>query len=165
MANKRLALYGFFSFLIPTDYRHPGHGNEDTNSGQSIQWHFERSSSPDESIGCVDYLAGSSCTWVNSVDEHALTMSRHFLGYCRVAEFRLATSTSDFANLQQSSLPDASTPMGVRIEAITAGTRGLGFATAEAQATIKYPGSIFTLVSPDEYLGTMDTVQRMSMIL
>jgi hypothetical protein len=55
--------------------------------------------------------------------------------------------------------------MGVRIEAITAGTSGLGFATAEAQGTIKYPRSIFTLASPDEYLGTMDTLQRMSMIL
>jgi hypothetical protein len=94
-----------------------------------------------------------------------MTVSRHFVGLCRVAQFRLATETSDFTSLQKSYLPDASTPVGVRIESITAGTSALGYATLEAQGPIKYPRSIFTLVSPDDYLGTMDTVQMMSMIL
>ncbi|CEL06411.1 hypothetical protein ASPCAL07516 [Aspergillus calidoustus] len=165
MSNKRVALYGFSSFLFPTDFYDPEHADGQPESEQSIQWHFETTSKPGQYFDCANYLAESRCTWSDSVDERTITMSRHFIGYCRVAEFRLATSTSDFTNLQQSSLPDASTPMGVRIEAITAGTSGLGFATAEAQGTIKYPRSIFTLASPDEYLGTMDTLQRMSMIL
>ncbi|KAL3475082.1 hypothetical protein BJX99DRAFT_259698 [Aspergillus californicus] len=144
MANRRPALYGFSSLLFPTDYYGPENAQDQTAPGPSIQWHFKTSSGPDQYFDSAHYLAESGCIWSNAVDQGAMTMCRHFVG---------------------SSLPDASTRMGVKIETIIAGTSGLGFATAEAQSTIIYTRSIFTLVLPDEYLGTMDTVQRMSMIL
>jgi hypothetical protein len=120
MANKRPALYGFSSFLFPTDFYNPEHADGQPESEQSIQWHFETTKKPGQYFDCANYLAESRSTWSNSVDERAMTVSRHFVGLCRVAQFRIATETSDFTSLQRSSLPDASTSVGVRIESITA---------------------------------------------
>ncbi|KAL2845069.1 hypothetical protein BJY01DRAFT_247886 [Aspergillus pseudoustus] len=164
MANKRLALYGFSSFLFPTDHYTDGK-DDDKKSGHSIQWHFEAANEPGQYFDCADFLADSNCTWKKNIDERAIATSRHFVGFCRVAEFRLGTSKSEFTNLQQSLLPEASTAVGARIEKVTMGTGGLGFFTAEFEGGIRYPKNIFSLVSPDEYHGTLDTVNRMSMIL
>ncbi|CAM1507704.1 Fc.00g045520.m01.CDS01 [Cosmosporella sp. VM-42] len=164
IANQRLAFYGFSSFLFPMD-QCPDITDDDDQARQSIQWHFETSDEPYQYFDCADYLAESKCMWANSVDQRTLTTSRHFVGFCRVAEFRLATSNSDCMNLLESPLPEASTTVGARIENVTLGTGGLGFATAEFESNIKYAHSIVSPVAPDEYLGTLDTTKRMSMIL
>ena len=108
VANKRLAFYGFSSFLVPMDQ-----SSENDNSAQHLtQWHFERSNSEQQYFDCADYLAESICIWTNDVHESTLATSRHFVGYCRVSEFRLATSTSNFLNLLETPMPDASTTVG-----------------------------------------------------
>ncbi|RBR26374.1 uncharacterized protein FIESC28_00779 [Fusarium coffeatum] len=161
VANKRLAFYGFSSFLFPMDQC-----SENDDSIQRLtQWHFERSDDTEQCFDCADYLAESKCIWTNDVHESTLATSRHFVGYCRISEFRLATSTSNFLNLQETPMPDASTTVGARIENVTAGTGGLGFGTLELESNIRYAHSIVNAVAADEYLGTMDTLERMSMIL
>ena len=48
---------------------------------------------------------------------------------------------------------------------MTAGTGGLGFGTLEFESNIRYAHSIVNAVAADEYLSTMDTLEKMSMIL
>ncbi|CAG7566014.1 unnamed protein product [Fusarium equiseti] len=161
IANKRLAFYGFSSFLFPMDQ-----SSENNDSAQHLtQWHFERSDNTELYFDCADYLAESKSIWAHDVHESTLATSRNFVGYCRVSEFRLATSTSNFLNLLETPMPDASTTVGARIENLTAGTGGLGFGTLEFESNIRYAHSIVNAVAADEYLGTMDTLERMSMIL
>ncbi|KAM0342064.1 hypothetical protein ACHAPU_009792 [Fusarium lateritium] len=164
IANQRLAFYGFASFLIPMD-QCPDTADDDCQTRQEIQWHFETSDQPYRYFDCADYLTESECIWTKGVDQRTLTTSRHFVGFCRVAEIRLATLDSLFMNLKESPLPEASTIVGARIENVTLGTGGLGFATAEFESNIKYAHSIVNPVAPDDYLGTLDTTKRMSMIL
>ena len=160
-ANKRLAFYGFSTFLFPINQ-----SSETDDTAQHLtQWHFERSSNEQQYFDCADYLAESNCIWTNDVRESSLAKSRHFVGYCRVSEFRLATSTSNFLNLLETPMPDASTTVGARIENVTAGTGGLGFGTLELESNIRYAHSIVNSVAADEYLSTMDTLEKMSMIL
>ncbi|RFN45631.1 hypothetical protein FIE12Z_10133 [Fusarium flagelliforme] len=161
IANKRLAFYGFSSLLFPIDQ-----SSEKNDSAQHLtQWHFETSDNTEQYFDCADYLVESKCIWANDVHESTLPTSRHFVGYCRVSEFRLATSTSNLLNLLETPMPDASTTVGARIENVTAGTGGLGFGTLEVESNIRYAHSIVNAVAADEYLGTMDTLERMSMIL
>ncbi|KAF4996557.1 hypothetical protein FGRMN_4441 [Fusarium graminum] len=164
IANQRLAFYGFSSFLIPMSHC-PGEADKDGQSARMIQWHFEASDQPYQCFDCADYLSETECMWTKGVDQLTLTTSRHFVGFCRVAEIRLATLNSMFVNIQESPLPEASTAVGARIENVTLGTGSLGFATAEFESKIKYPHSIANPVTPDDYLGTLDTIKRMSMIL
>ncbi|KAH7174217.1 uncharacterized protein B0J16DRAFT_348299 [Fusarium flagelliforme] len=161
IANNRLAFYGFSSLLFPIDQ-----SSEITDSARHLtQWHFERSDNTEQYFDGADYFAESKCIWANDVHESTLPTSRHFVGYCRVSEFRLATSTSNFLNLLETPMPDASTTVGARIENVTAGTGGLGFGTLELESNIRYAHSIVNAVAADEYLGTVDTLERMSMIL
>ncbi|KAG8356629.1 hypothetical protein FVEN_g5670 [Fusarium venenatum] len=164
VANQRLAFYGFSTFLFPTKQC----SDPDDTHGQSrksIQWHFETSDEHCQYLDCANYLGASRSTWSNTIDQRNLVTARHFVGFCRVAEIRLATSNSNFTALQESPLPEASTAVGARIENVTLGTGGLGFATAEFESSIKYAHSIISPVGPDEYMGTLDTIKRMSMIL
>ena len=166
VTNQRLAFYGFSSLLFPTA-RWPPYALDDDGkeTQQSIQWHFETNEERDEEFDCADYLAESECSWADDVAQASLTTSRHFVGLCRVAEVRLGTSDSDFANFQESPLPEASTTSGARIVNFTVGTSGLGFATAEFESNIIYAQSIVNPVVPDEYLGTLDTIRRLPVIL
>ncbi|KAJ4111444.1 hypothetical protein NW768_011797 [Fusarium equiseti] len=163
VSNGRLAYYGYSSFLFPMNQS--SETNDPNQAQQSVQWHFEASDDREEYFDCADYLAESQCIWANDLHQRTLATSRHFVGYCRVSEFCLATSSSNFLNLQETSMPDASTTIGARIENVTAGTGGLGFGTVEFESNIRYAHSIINTVAADEYLGTMDTVERMSMIL
>ncbi|KAF5660670.1 serine threonine kinase [Fusarium heterosporum] len=164
IASQRLAFYGFATFLIPMG-QCSDKTDEDGQSRKMIQWHFETSDQPYQYFDCADYLAETKCMWTKGVDQRTLTKSRHFVGFCRVAEIRLATLNSAFTNIHESPLPEASTTIGARIENVTLGTGGLGFATAEFESKIKYPYTIANPVTPDDYLGTLDTTKKMSMIL
>lgn len=163
ISNKRLAFYGYSSFLFPMDQC--SENNDSDQAQQSIQWHFEANDDPEQYFDCADYLVESKCIWANDVHQRTLATSRHFVGFCRVAEFRLATATSNFLNLLESPMPEASTTVGARIENVTLGTGGLGFATAEVETNIRYAHNIVNAVAADEYLGILDTTEKMSMIL
>ena len=163
VSNRRLAFYGFSSFLFPRDQC--SENNDPDQAQQLIQWHFEASDDPEQYFDGADYLAESKCIWAKDVQQRTLATSRHFVGFCRVAEFRLATATSNFLNLQESPMPEASTTLGARVENVTLGTGGLGFVTAEVETNIRYAHNIVNAVAADEYLGILDTAERMSMIL
>jgi hypothetical protein len=135
--GDKFAFVGFSSVLHPS--RRTGSKNSDLEESlarPTLQWHFESSKSVHDDFDFSSYLVQECAEWAGENEENGMSPeSRHFVGYCKDADIRLAKEDCEY-NVQLSALPEDSSGAGVRIKSISSGFPGMGMLSATATLDI-----------------------------
>lgn len=84
---------------------------------------------------------GYDSQWLKTGNMHILQTARTFLGFYMPCFIYLGNPSSRFGDIGFSRLPDNAGSLLVSLRALTLGTFGAGFGTAEAQLGVKVPPS------------------------
>lgn len=110
---------------------------------------------------------GYDSQWLKTGNMHMLQTARTFLGFSMPCFIYLGTPSSRFEDIDFSRLPDSTGSLLVSLRALTLGTSGAGFGTAEAQLGIEVSPSmeVHPQREQDPYGELLKRAKGMSLIL
>jgi len=146
--NGGLVFEGLRTLLIPM---------QELEDDDAIQWHFEskarQKSRGSTSVGNILSRTGI-LQWHREPQLHRLIHRRCFLGWVEKATVAMGTVDYPITNIRPSRIPESPNTRHVTSYAITLGTSGLGFATAEAEMARKrvaVPSRLTLAIDKDIY--------------